>query len=228
MRISLVLVLFASSLAAAEPKPIRLVAEGEDFTVERGWGVVPFRDNYYSSTFAVTFLSRMACLGAEPQADAVATQRIDLPDDGEFHVLTRYEQPFNFSVEFTVEIEQNGAKVYRETFGKLDDPKIWAFNGHQRVPMERYGWGGTDNLVWQQKTTAKLKKGPATLRLVAAPQLENGRPRLRAAKRHVDAILLTNDTAGMEAQKKASYLEYDGWLTQAGDLFVRFTNPADG
>ena len=34
-------------------------------------------------------------------------------------------------------LEQNGAKVYRETFGKLDDPKIWAFNGHQRVPMER-------------------------------------------------------------------------------------------
>ncbi len=228
MRISLVLVLFASSLAAAEPKPIRLVAEGEDFTVERGWGVVPFRDNYYSSTFAVTFLSRMACLGAEPHADALATQAIDLPDDGEFHVLARYEQPFNFSVEFTVEIEQNGAKVYRETFGKLDDPKIWAFNGHQRVPMERYGWGGTDNLVWQQKATAKLKKGPATLRLIAAPQIDNGKPRLRAAKRHVDAILLTNDAAGMEAQKKASYLEYDGWLTQAGDLFVRFTNPADG
>lgn len=48
-----------------------------------------------------------------------------------------------------------------------------------------------------------------------------------AARRNVDVICLTNDTAGIEAQKKTSYLEFDGWLTQDGDLFVRFTNPKD-
>lgn len=224
MRTALLFLLLATPLMAADPKPVRLVAEAEDFTAEKpGWQVVPYRENYYASSFAVTFLSRMACLGAPAQADAVSTQVIDVPADGEFHVLARYEQPFNFAVEFTVEVRQNNATVYKETFGKLADPKIWAFNNHQRVPMERYGWGGTDNIVWQQKKTAMLKKGPATLRLIAAPQ-----PGQRAADRHVDAILLTNDAAGMEAQKKASYLEFDGWLTQAGDLFVRFTNPSDG
>src|SRR5262245_14748653 len=94
--------------------------------------------------------------------------------------------------------------------------------------MERYGWGGTDNVVWQQKGKAKLAKGPATLRLVAEAQLDGGRPRARAAGRNVNVIFLTNDTGGMEAQKKTNYLEFDGWLVQDGDLFVRITNPKDG
>ena len=43
-------------------------------------------------------------------------------------------------------------------------------NDHKRVPMERYAWGGTDNLVWQHFDAAPLKKGAATLRLSAGPQ----------------------------------------------------------
>ncbi|NQT53269.1 hypothetical protein HQ576_14510, partial [bacterium] len=151
------------------------------------------------------------------------------PYAGEFQVFVRYEQPYNFSCEFTVAVGQGGKEVYRETFGRLADPKIWAFNGHKRVPMERYSWGGTDNLVWQTKGAVKLAEGEAVLRLVAGPQLDGGKPRAMAAKRHVDVICLTNDTAGLDVQrKKARYLELDGWLTLAGDLFVRFTNPKDG
>src|SRR5262249_49662253 len=109
----------------------------------------------------------------------------------------------------------------------LEDPRIWALNGHKRVPMERYGWGGTDNIVWQELGTVKLDKGPATVRLIAGPQLDSGKPRINAARRNVDGICLTNDTAGMQAQKKTNYLEFDGWLVQDGDLFVRITNPKD-
>ena len=39
------------------------------------------------------------------------------------------------------------------------------------------------------------------------------RPRVNVANRNVDVICLTNDRAGMEAQKKAGYLEFDGWRT---------------
>lgn len=216
--------------AAQDAKPIRLIAEAEDFTLEKGaWKVVPYRENYYASTFAITFLSRMACLGAPEQVkeDAVATQKIDLPATGDFHVLARYEQPFDFSVEFTIEIEQAGKIAYKQIFGKLEDPKIWALNGNKRVPMERYWWGGTDNIVWQEKGTAKLSKGPATIRLIAGPQLDAGKPRVNAARRNVDVICLTNDVEGLASQKKTRYLEYDGWLVQDGDLFVRVTNPKD-
>jgi len=173
--------LLSASFTPAADLPVRLIAEGEDFRTEKGWQVVPYRENYYASTFAISFLSRMACLGAPAQGDAVAVQEIVIPSAGEFHVLSRYEQPFNFSAEFTVEVLQNGKSVYREMFGKLEDPKIWPFTGHQRVPMERFGWGGTDNIVWQQKGVAKLAAGPATIRLIAAPQMDGDKPRVRAA-----------------------------------------------
>lgn len=218
--------LLAGPTTAADP-PIRLLAEAEDFRVEKGpWKVVPFRENYYACTFAISFLSRMACLGAPAQMDkgqeAVAVQQIDIPSAGEFDVLARYEQPFNFSAEFTVEVLQGGQSLCKEVFGRLEDPKVWALNGHRRVPMERYGWGGTDNIVWQQKGKVRLQRGPATLRLIAGPQ--SG----RAARRNVDVICLSNDRAGMTAQQKTNYLEFDGWLVQDGDLFVRFTNPREG
>src|SRR4051794_40046523 len=106
-RFTFVLVAFAVLTAAGRAdaqrfKPIRLLAEAEDFKVEKGdWKPVPFRENYYASTFAISFLSRMACLGApahvEPGQEAVATQAVQIPYDGDFHVLVRYEQPFNFS-----------------------------------------------------------------------------------------------------------------------------------
>jgi hypothetical protein len=220
----------ALSTNAQDAKPIRLIAEGEDFKVEKpGWQIIPYRENYFASTFAISFLSRLACLGAPAQVDApaVATQNIVLPSDGEFLVFARFEQPFNFAVEFTVEIEQNGKTLFSQIYGKLEDPKYWALNNHVRKPMERYWWGGTDNIVWQEKGSVKLAKGPAVIRLIAGPQLDNGKPRAMAAKRHVDAICLTNDAEGLAAQKKTRYLELDGWLTQAGDLFVRFTNPKD-
>ena len=228
-------VLATAAFAPAQdaPKPIRLIAEAEDFKVEKGpWQVVPYRENYYASTFAISFLSRLGCLGAPEQVDAgkeaVATQVIEVPRAGEFQVLARYEQPHNFSVEFTVEVVQGGKTVYRGDFGRLADAKIWALNGHQRVPMERYWWGGTDNIVWQQSGAAKLAKGTATLRLIAGPQMDGTTKRAMAARRNVDVICLTDDTAGIEAQKKTRYLEFDGWLAQDGDLFVRVTNPRDG
>lgn len=223
-------VLFVPYSSAQDARPIRLIAEAEDFTVEKGaWKVVPYRENYFASTFAITFLSRMGCLGAPEQVKevAVASQKINLPAAGDFHVLARYEQPFDFSVEFTIEIEQAGKIAFKHLYGKLEDPKIWALNGNKRVPMERYWWGGTDNIVWQEKGTAKLDKGPATIRLIAGPQLDAGKPRVNAARRNVDVICLTNDLEGMAAQKKSRYLEFDGWLVQDGDLFVRVTNPKD-
>lgn len=228
----LALLALAAPAPAQDRTPVRLIAEAEDFTAKSpGWKVVPYRENYYAGTFAVTFLSRMACLGAPEQlpagTTAVAEQVVTVPYADSFEVLARYEQPLDFSVEFTMEVEQAGKVVGRFPCGRLTDQRIWAFNDHKRVPFERYGWSGTDNIVWQHPGAVKLDAGPATLRLIAAEQTDNGKPRANAAKRHVDVLCLTNDRAGMEAQKKARYLEYDGWLVQDGDVFVRFTNPAD-
>jgi len=229
--LSLLAVLATLSPGLAQPKPVRLIAEAEDFTPkDDGWAVVPYRENYFASTFAVTFLSRMAALGAPAQlnAPAVAEQKIEVPVTDEFQILVRYEQPYQYAVEFTVEVEQNGKVLASHLCGRLQDPKIWPLNGRQRVPMERFWWGGTDNIVWQQPGAVKLAAGPATLRLIAREQLNGGKPRVNAGRRSIDVVCLTNDLAGIEAQKKTRYLEMDGWLVQDGDLFVRVTNPKDG
>lgn len=219
---------------AQDRKPVRLFAEAEDFTLKGdGWEVVPYRENYFASTFAVSFLSRMACLGAPEQLPTgqttIAEQVVQIPYADQFEVLVRYEQPYNFSVEFTVEVEQGGRIVATYPCGRLSDPKIWPLNGHQRKPMERYWWGGTDNIVWQHPGATRLSAGAAIIRLKATQQLDGQKLRLNAAKRNIDLVVLTNDRVGMETQKaKARYLELDGWLVQDGDLFVRFTNPANG
>lgn len=223
----------SSTVIAQDKKPVRLFAEAEDFTVtSSGWKVLPYRENYYAGTFAVTFLSRMACLSAPdeiaPGRKAVAEQTVTIPYEDTFEVMVRYEQPFQFAAEFTVEVEQGGKVVGSFPCGRLTDPKVWAFNEHKRVPMERYSWSGTDNIVWQQPGSVKLAAGAAKLRLIATEQKDGDKPRVNVAKRNVDVVCLTNDRAGMEAQKKTGYLEFDGWLVQDGDAFVRFTNPKDG
>jgi len=235
-------ILGITSLAQTAPLPVRLLAEAEDFTVKDrvpargqaavGWGVLPYRENYYASTFAITFLSRMGCLSAPEQLPegktTVAEQQVTIPSAGDYRVLARYEQPYNYSCEFTVEVVQKGKVVGRYDFGRLDDPKIWGLNGGKEVPMVRYWWGGTDNIVWQNPGSAKLEAGPAILRLIAATQLDGGKPRVNAAKRNVDVVMLTTDLQGIEVQKKVWQLPMDGWLTLEGDLYARFTNPKDG
>ena len=70
--------------AVGQAKPVRLMAEAEDFKITKGWGIVPYRENYFASTFAISFLSRMACLGAPAQLkeEAVAEQVVNIPHDG--------------------------------------------------------------------------------------------------------------------------------------------------
>ena len=143
----LALALLALALAvpavAQDKKPVRLIAEAEDFAVKSpGWKVVPYRENYYCGTFAVTFLSRMGCLGAAEQLDkpAVAEQVVQIPYDDTFDVMARYEQPFQFAAEFTVEVEQGGKVVASFPCGRLADPKIWGLNGHKRVVGQSRTW----------------------------------------------------------------------------------------
>jgi hypothetical protein len=231
--------IMVTSIAQAQDKPIRLIAEAEDFKIVKpGWSVLPYRDNYYASTFAITFLSRMGALSApaqlDPKAPAIAEQVVTLPRAGEFEVLARYEQPYDFSAEFDVEIVQKGKTIYKQTFGKLTDVKIWGCSGTEearRQPMQRFFWGATDNIVWQEKGKAKLAAGEAIIRLIAAAQMDGKNLRLQAAKRNIDVICLTDDAAGREAQRKAhssrTYLEMDGWLVQDGDLYGRVRNLSD-
>ena len=75
-----------------------IFCEAEEFAVEKpGWQARPWGENYFAGTFANTFLSRKAFLGAPEQCDeTVATIGINVADAGRYLVLVRYEAVYRF------------------------------------------------------------------------------------------------------------------------------------
>jgi hypothetical protein len=199
-----------------------LLCEAEEFTVEApGWTAKPWGENAYAATFANTFLSRRAFLGA-PAAGPTARARIAIAvkDAGRYLVLARYEAAYRFETRFRVQIEQGGRPVFDRVYGARDNTKVWAFG--KRLQKEvAWGWGAVENVVWEgHDAFVELTAGPATVFLVAEPQ-----PGV-AAPRNVDLVLLTRDVDDVRRRiETEGYLPLDGLLTQSGDVWLRATNP---
>jgi hypothetical protein len=204
--------------------------EAEEFRVRPGktpgWEAKPWGENYYAATFANSFLSRKAFLGAPAQCapDAVATIDVDIAEAGKYLVMVRYEACYRFETRFIVKVVQNGKTVFYRPYGARSNVKIWAFR--QKLQKEvGWSWGAVENVVWEgyhgegKNTYASLKPGKATITLIAGKQPEP------AAKRNVDLVMLTTDEAQVaERIEKENYLPLDGWLTQAGDVYMRVNN----
>jgi len=79
---------------AAQPDG-NLLVEAEEFQpTSKGWRPQPWGENYYAATFANSFLSRKAFLGADEQAEGTATIRVRVPKAGRYLVLVRYEAAY--------------------------------------------------------------------------------------------------------------------------------------
>jgi hypothetical protein len=218
----------ASRLKAAEPLPRvqvqpdgLLVCEAEDFApVTPGWQAKKWGENYYAATFANSFLSRKAFLGAPEQAEnAAAAIRIQVPAAGKYLVLVRYEAAYRFQTQFRVVVEQQGRRVLDRLYGARDNQKIWAFR--QKLKTEvAWSWGAVENIVWEgHDAFAELQPGEAVITLVAGSQPEP------AARRNVDLVMLTTDVDEVNLRiEKENYLPLDGLLTQSGDVWLRVTN----
>ncbi|MCS6852185.1 MAG: beta-galactosidase trimerization domain-containing protein [Gemmataceae bacterium] len=207
-------------VVAADDRPL-LVAEAEEFRViSPGWQPQNWGSNYYAATLANTFLSRKAYLGAPAQCErSVASVTLQVPKNGRYLVLVRYEAVYRFETQFRVQLEQNGQVKLDRLYGARANPKIWAFR-QKVVPEVAWDWGAVENVVWEgHDAFAELQAGAATLRLIADRQPEP------AAQRHVDLVLLTTDVAQVQQRiEKENYLPLDGLLTQAGDVFVKVHN----
>lgn len=212
-----------SPAAAEDARKSTVFIEAEEFEPLGGWKVRPWGTNYYAATFANSFLSRLRYLGAPEQCErSRAVRTVEIPADGEYLALIRYEAAYNFQTEFSMTIEQEGKEVFQRSYGRMENPKLWAFKNKVQ-PQVRWYWGPVENIVWEG-TDAKvnLKAGKANLILVADKQAEP------AARRNIDVIMLTTDTAEVAKRiEEENYLPLDGLLTQAGDLFVKIKNPAD-
>ncbi|MEK6236343.1 MAG: hypothetical protein N2C14_16675, partial [Planctomycetales bacterium] len=200
------------------------VAEAEEFQAAvpnaTGWQAKRFGENYYAATFANSFLSRKAFLGAPPRCDeTIASLNVNVKEAGRFLVLARYEAAYKFETQFRIQIEQGGKKVFDRLYGARKNLKIWAFR--QKLKTEvGWSWGAVENIVWEgHDAFASLKPGRATMRLIASRQPEP------AAKRNVDLIMLTTDVEQVKMRiEKENYLPLDGMLTQSGDVWLRVTN----
>src|SRR4051812_18347263 len=167
-----------------------IVAEAEEFYVAKpgGWKAKPWGENYFVATFANSFLSRKAFLGAPEQCDrSVATIEVEVPKAGKYLALVRYEAVHRFETQFRLQVEQNSKKVLDRLYGARDNVKIWAFKEGLKKEVA-WPWGAVENVVWEgHDATVDLAAGKAKLSLVADKQTGN------AAKRNVDLVLLTSD-----------------------------------
>jgi hypothetical protein len=214
---------FGKKRASIQPQSDGLlVAEAEEFVVNdsKGWSAKDFGENYYAATFANSFLSRKAFLGApENGPRTTASVTLAITNAGRYHVLARYEAAYRFETRFTVRIEQGGKPVFERNYGARTNPKIWAFSEKVK-PEVGWSWGASENIVWEgHDAFAHLQPGNATLTLIADPQPEP------AARRNVDLVMLTTDSVQVaERIEKERYLPLDGMLTQAGDVWLRVKN----
>lgn len=215
--------------AAAPPvEPVSdslILCEAEEFRATTpGWQAQSWGSGYYAATFANTFLSRKAFLGAPEQCDrATATLEARVPQAGRYLALVRFEAPFRFEARFRLVIEQAGKTKLDRLYGARENLKICAFG--QKIRKEiGWGWGGCENMVWEGHDAAvELEPGPARLTLVADRQPGPG------GRRNVDLVMLTRDEAEIKTRiDKEGYLPLDGLLTQAGDVYFRLHNPKDG
>lgn len=199
------------------------ICEAEEFrtaTPTGAWKARKFGENYYAATFANSFLSRRAFLGAPEQCDeTTAMIRVDVKQAGKYLVLVRYEAAYMFETQFRVRVEQGGRVVFNRLYGARDNLKIWAFN--QKLKKEvSWSWGAVENIVWEgHDAFVSLQPGRVKITLTASKQPEP------AARRNIDLVMLTTDVEQVKNRiEKEKYLPLDGMLTQSGDVFVRVTN----
>src|SRR4051794_30032557 len=106
-RLAQVLFICIGGLSAAEIRtaPIEqagsermIVCEAEEFRPGgAGWKPKKYGENYYAATFADTFLSRKAFLGAPEQCEpARASYRVQIRSTGRYLALVRYEAAYRF------------------------------------------------------------------------------------------------------------------------------------
>jgi hypothetical protein len=216
---------FRAKGEAVVPNPDgTIICEAEEFKVagsaQGGWQAGYWGQNYYAATFANSFLSRKAYLGAPDQcADATASIAVQVKEAGRYLVLARYEAPYRFEAQFRIKIAQGGKTVLDRLYGARSNLKIWAFGNKLKTEVA-WPWGAVENVVWEgHDAYVDLQPGTAHIALIAGKQPEPG------AKRNVDLVLLTRDEAQVKERiEKENYLPLDGWLTQAGDVYLRVVN----
>jgi hypothetical protein len=110
-------------------------------------------------------------------------QDFEVPRPGDYKVWVRYADWANKTESFSIRVNQNNREVFRHEFGAKD-----VIDPHDEVSMY-WNWA----FAWDT-AQAKLEKGPARISIVLEKPAE--------ARRHVDCLLLTNDSTYVPAGRR--------------------------
>ena len=197
-----------------------IICEAEEFQVESpGWEAKNWTTNYYAKTFGNSFLSRKAYLGAPEQCDeSVATREAQVPKAGRYLALVRYEAQMQFGTQFRLVIEQGGKVVLDRLYAAQPAGGVSGEGYEISMDLQR-----GEGILWEgQDVYVDLQPGRIKLTLIA------GRQAGLAARRNVDCIMLTTDEAQIKDRMEREMYKLSGMLTQAGDLYLKLHNEADG
>ncbi len=220
----LIFTLFVTvAVGRAADYPAGVFVEAEHFEpVGDGWSVVMMgQGNYMVDIIGFQHISGERLLSAKSDVkDARATATIQIPEDGDYRLWTRYETPTNCEQRFRVEIRQSDKVAVSVLMGERDAPKYW-FGGKKPVGQYDASWG-SEGLAAQVADAKGLRAGPAQITLISVAQPEP------AANRNVDFVYMTRDLQDTHRQKTRTSL-YPILEATLRDIppryFLRMTSP---
>ena len=173
-------------------EPALIIVEGEFFRVQdpKGWTVVHQDDSYASHTYGGMWVMNGGLLGAPASSEgSVAVRKINVTQAGEYRVWSKYQSPPYFNYQHRIEVLQGGKVVYSHDYGAINNERFYSFAGAYKAPMIKqlwWVWGVDHDAAEAPKAKfAKLKTGPAEIRLITIP---NAAP---AGDRFIDTVVLT-------------------------------------
>jgi hypothetical protein len=200
--------------------------EAEDFTIEQGWQVIRNgQGNYMVDIVGFNHISGERLLGIDEKDDtASAYHDVILPEAGPYRLHVRYEYPAFCETRFRVVLEQNGKVVLDQVLGKKDSLR---YGFGDPIPKAQHdpSWG-SEGLFEEAVSVPALQKGKARIYLKGASQ-----PQIPGvtARRHIDLVYLTRDTADAWRKHYATrvnlYPILEAFRDTRGPRWeVRFTN----
>jgi hypothetical protein len=223
---------FTVSVSAQQPFTLApaVVAEAEDFTVERGWKAIKIGEGNYSVDiigFSHTSGERFLHAGAK---DTTASAYLDIrvPQAGPYRLWARYEyMPFT-EARFKMIVEQNGKVVAEKVMGGKENPRTCPWSDGTKLESQYDPPWGNEGLTEEPLDIPMLDAGPARLRVlgVAQPEIPGV-----TANRNLDVFYLTTDMKD-EWRRHAPYNAWYGILpaiidTMGARYEVQFTNRGD-
>lgn len=177
--------------------------EAEFFTVESGWDVMfNGEGNYMVDIIGFQHIGGERLLAVdEKNSTAHAYHDVEIPADGDYRLLVRYEYPPFSEARFEVSVTRGRRTVASMVMGKRDNPRF-AFNDPEPSPQYDPPWGA-EGMAEEALNLPGLRAGAHRIHLKAVEQ-----PQIPGvtAGRHIDFVYISDDMTDSWRSKQSTRL----------------------